>query len=118
MKSLLQSANERYKSFYLFVGKRAAESLTFLFAVFVFHFFVRELVFVGIHFLFVLFDNAFLDDFNSVVVFQFLLHLGVGVVLHTALPAHLRVALAVRAMAFLTIFFPVLFDIRRHGKAR
>src|SRR5205823_4671196 len=91
--SFLQPANERYKSFYLFVGKRATESLHFFFAVFVF--------------------QPFLDLLEHLLIGERRLICRVGQVLNVGFSAGFGFAFAVLAMTGCAMFFPILLHVRR-----
>jgi hypothetical protein len=78
-----------------------------------FDFIVRQLVAIGIHLLFAIFHDAFLDAFDGDLVLQFGLDLRVAVILDAEFLAHLGLAFAIRAVAFGARLVPILFGIRR-----
>src|SRR6266568_632385 len=79
---------------------------------------VTQFVPVGVHFLFALFEDPFLDDLDGVFVLQFGLDFRVSVIFDTTLPAHFGLALAVCAVALLAMFFPVFLRLGRGDRRR
>src|SRR6266700_2582233 len=79
---------------------------------------VTQFVPVGVHFLFALFDDPFLDDLDGVFVLRFGLDFRVSVIFDTTLPAHFGLDLAVCAVALLAMFFPVFLRLGRGDRRR